>query len=106
MCAWSHVHPTKFPSSYVHFLNLHSVNFFILFSASLSFQFLGLTDYFAISNAFYLVAIYQTSMLANLVAKSMDNSVPVYVSPSCPTHARAKLFTLDYKDLGLTLFRL
>lgn len=103
-CVWSHVHPTEFPSSYVHFLNLHSINDFILFSASLSFQFLGLTT--LLFWCLYLVAIYQTSTLANLAAKSMDNSVPVYISPSCPTHARTKLFTLDYKDLGLTLLRL
>lgn len=52
--AWSYVCPTKFPSSYVHFLNLHSINDFILFWVSLSFQFLGLIDYFAISDAFIL----------------------------------------------------
>lgn len=77
----THIHPTKFPSSYVHFLSLQRINDFILFWASLRLQFLGIDWLLCYFRCFYLVSIYQTAMLANLVAKSIDNSVPVYISP-------------------------
>ena len=56
VCTWSHVCCTKFPSSSVHFLHLHSLTDFILKKiwASLSFQFLGLINYFDNSDAFVL----------------------------------------------------
>lgn len=53
--------------SYVRFLNLHSINDLILFWASLRFQFLGLIDYFAISDAFILQAFTKHLCLPTLL---------------------------------------